>query len=159
MEGYRSVLLRSSVCSLSRKQTFRQFRCAAPNPPSFASQNRGIGSRLPAKKIARRSKRSRAIFMAGMEGFEPPNASTKNWCLTTWRHPIIVIVICFSVDLLNLVQYLFFFCCSCKQEPTGWCLTTWPRPKIQELLYHEQQSYQSSYMLWITIGGTIISLN
>ena len=25
--------------------------------------------------------------MAGMEGFEPPNASTKNWCLTTWRHP------------------------------------------------------------------------
>ncbi len=26
--------------------------------------------------------------MAGMEGFEPPNASTKNWCLTTWRHPI-----------------------------------------------------------------------
>ena len=27
-------------------------------------------------------------LLAGMEGFEPPNASTKNWCLTTWRHPI-----------------------------------------------------------------------
>jgi hypothetical protein len=26
--------------------------------------------------------------MAGAEGFEPPNASTKNWCLTTWRRPI-----------------------------------------------------------------------
>ena len=28
--------------------------------------------------------------MAGVEGFEPPNASTKNWCLTTWRHPIVM---------------------------------------------------------------------
>jgi hypothetical protein len=27
-------------------------------------------------------------FMAGMEGFEPPNAGTRNQCLTTWRHPI-----------------------------------------------------------------------
>ena len=27
------------------------------------------------------------IFMAGMEGFEPPNAWTKTMCLTTWRHP------------------------------------------------------------------------
>ncbi len=25
--------------------------------------------------------------MAGAEGFEPPNASTKNWCLTTWPRP------------------------------------------------------------------------
>ena len=28
------------------------------------------------------------IFMAGVEGFEPPNAGTRNQCLTTWRHPI-----------------------------------------------------------------------
>ena len=27
--------------------------------------------------------------MAGNEGFEPPNARTKIWCLTTWRIPII----------------------------------------------------------------------
>jgi hypothetical protein len=27
------------------------------------------------------------LFMARAEGFEPPNASTKNWCLTTWRRP------------------------------------------------------------------------
>ena len=27
-------------------------------------------------------------LMAGAEGFEPPNASTKNWCLTTWPRPI-----------------------------------------------------------------------
>ncbi len=26
-------------------------------------------------------------LMAGMEGFEPPNAWTKTMCLTTWRHP------------------------------------------------------------------------
>ena len=25
--------------------------------------------------------------MAGMEGFEPPNAGTRTRCLTTWRHP------------------------------------------------------------------------
>ncbi len=25
--------------------------------------------------------------LAGAEGFEPPNASTKNWCLTTWPRP------------------------------------------------------------------------
>ena len=25
--------------------------------------------------------------MARVEGFEPPNARTKTWCLTTWRHP------------------------------------------------------------------------
>ncbi len=28
------------------------------------------------------------ILMARAEGFEPPNASTKNWCLTTWRRPM-----------------------------------------------------------------------
>ena len=27
-------------------------------------------------------------IMAGAEGFEPPNARTKTWCLTTWRRPI-----------------------------------------------------------------------
>ncbi len=26
-------------------------------------------------------------YLAGMEGFEPPNARTKTWCLTTWPHP------------------------------------------------------------------------
>ena len=25
--------------------------------------------------------------MARAEGFEPPNARTKTWCLTTWRRP------------------------------------------------------------------------
>ena len=27
-------------------------------------------------------------LMAGTEGFEPPNARTKTWCLTTWPRPI-----------------------------------------------------------------------
>ncbi|KKR95956.1 MAG: hypothetical protein UU47_C0022G0017 [candidate division TM6 bacterium GW2011_GWE2_41_16] len=25
--------------------------------------------------------------LAGAEGFEPPNARTKTWCLTAWRRP------------------------------------------------------------------------
>ena len=27
--------------------------------------------------------------LAGVEGFEPPNAGTRTQCLTTWRHPIV----------------------------------------------------------------------
>ena len=27
------------------------------------------------------------IHLAGDEGFEPPNARTRTWCLTTWRIP------------------------------------------------------------------------
>lgn len=30
--------------------------------------------------------------MAGAEGFEPPNAGTKNQCLTTWRRPIEILL-------------------------------------------------------------------
>ncbi len=30
-------------------------------------------------------------YMAGGEGFEPPNARTKTWCLTTWPTPNICI--------------------------------------------------------------------
>ena len=40
----------------------------------------------------KRPAKSRSISVAGMEGFEPPNVGTKNRCLTTWRHPIIIIV-------------------------------------------------------------------
>ena len=66
--------------------------CATPNPAMFCMAKPGI--RIPAlqrKKL--QIKRSRAFFMAGVEGFEPPNASTKNWCLTTWRHPKAGIII------------------------------------------------------------------
>ncbi len=31
--------------------------------------------------------------MAGMEGFEPPNAGTRTQCLTTWRHPTTLLII------------------------------------------------------------------
>ena len=30
---------------------------------------------------------SARFYLAGVEGFEPPNAWTKTMCLTTWRHP------------------------------------------------------------------------
>jgi LAS superfamily LD-carboxypeptidase LdcB len=37
--------------------------------------------------------------LAGAEGFEPPNASTKNWCLTTWRRPIAILQYLFTTEL------------------------------------------------------------
>ena len=37
--------------------------------------------------------------LAGMEGFEPPDAGTRNQCLTTWRHPITIIIIIYKMDL------------------------------------------------------------
>ena len=30
-------------------------------------------------------------ILAGMAGFEPAHTGTKNRCLTTWRHPIVII--------------------------------------------------------------------
>ena len=31
--------------------------------------------------------KSLVAYLAGPEGFEPPNARTKTWCLTAWRRP------------------------------------------------------------------------
>jgi site-specific DNA recombinase len=43
------------------------------------------------EKIARESDNSGVFLkMAGVEGFEPPNAWTKTMCLTTWRHPSMI---------------------------------------------------------------------
>ena len=36
-------------------------------------------------------------YMDGVEGFEPPNVSTKNWCLTAWPYPI---------RLLSILNYI-----------------------------------------------------
>ena len=41
--------------------------------------------------------------MAGVEGFEPPNAGTKNQCLTTWRHPTKARIIIAQCDASSLV--------------------------------------------------------
>ncbi len=59
------------------------------NPPTYqdivfetpdVSKITGINEVFVAKNFNRR-------LMAGDEGFEPPNASTKNWCLTAWPIP------------------------------------------------------------------------
>lgn len=42
--------------------------------------------------------------MAGVEGFEPPNAGTRNQCLTTWRHPIMLSVLSVSSNNLAVVD-------------------------------------------------------
>jgi hypothetical protein len=39
--------------------------------------------------------------MAGLEGFEPPNARTKTWCLTTWRQPNMVCIIPYKTPRLK----------------------------------------------------------
>lgn len=40
-------------------------------------------------------------LVAGMAGFEPTNADTKNRCLTTWRHPKKLPVLCTAGSLDN----------------------------------------------------------
>ena len=42
------------------------------------------------------------LCMAGMAGFEPANDGTKNRCLTTWRHPIVL----FELQFIN--KYYIF---------------------------------------------------
>lgn len=41
----------------------------------------------PANKKKRDLLKVGLFSLAGMEGFEPPNAGTRTQCLTTWRHP------------------------------------------------------------------------
>ncbi len=42
-----------------------------------------------------------------MEGFEPPNARTKTWCLTAWPHPIMLVFLfvltCIFYSILSLI--------------------------------------------------------
>ncbi len=51
------------------------------------------------------SSKSESFLMAGAEGFEPPNASTKNWCLTTWPRPIVEVLLrcCHTADKTSLL--------------------------------------------------------
>jgi hypothetical protein len=75
------------------------------------------------------------MSLAGAEGFEPPNARTKTWCLTTWPRPNILIDYnLFSECAWGFVRHsdartqLIIFVIVCTI--TGWCLTTPPRPNI-----------------------------
>lgn len=49
------------------------------------------------KYIEGRRSISVTLHLAGEEGFEPPNASTKNWCLTTWPLPIAILIVADSL--------------------------------------------------------------
>ena len=48
---------------------------------------------FPKDKITTSSKRLFVLWVDGDTGFEPVNGSTKSYCLTTWRIPIIFIVL------------------------------------------------------------------
>jgi hypothetical protein len=69
------------------RNTFLRASSFSPNPSATLLLS-WFGSPHPNSKIAHEYKYSGAILLAGMEGFEPPNARTKTWCLTTWPHPI-----------------------------------------------------------------------
>lgn len=68
------------------------------------------------------------FYLAGMEGFEPPNAGTRNQCLTTWRHPNINVK-CSLASVLDVsgpsagTIYDFVVTGDNRQ-----CLTTWRHP-------------------------------
>ena len=59
--------------------------CSA-RPKSLSSP---LKNQWTALRAARQSPltRRKSCNLAGMEGFEPPNAGTRTRCLTTWRHP------------------------------------------------------------------------
>ncbi len=58
------------------------------SPPNAHS-----GAQIPTFQVMKKARpKGLTYFMAGMEGFEPPNAGTRNQCLTTWRHPITIII-------------------------------------------------------------------
>lgn len=87
----------SSVCSKNEQANF-----------FFTAPRRT--SRLLLCKSIRGSSLSRAtkkegtipsFFVAGMEGFEPPNAGTRTQCLTTWRHPTVLYGVTCRVDSTN----------------------------------------------------------
>ena len=46
--------------------------------------------------------------MARAEGFEPPNARTKTWCLTTWPRPNVIYILSYNLasfhGIMNLVK-------------------------------------------------------
>ena len=68
--------------------------------------------------------------MAGVAGFEPANTRVKVWCLTAWRHPIIVAGGFHSGGARNLNLLLARVA---GLEPANtrvriWCLTTWRHP-------------------------------
>ena len=67
--------------------------------------------------------------LAGMEGFEPPNAGTRTQCLTTWRHPNTA----YSTVNLRYRQVLRFwswdrYSFTRVNARTGQRLTTWRHP-------------------------------
>ena len=86
-EGYRNKLL---LRLLARKMPSVLFslRRATPNRPNvFAFAKNSFGGWEPGARTRKKMSTCSSLFLAGMEGFEPPNAWTRTTCLTTWRHP------------------------------------------------------------------------
>ncbi len=59
----------------------------------YCESNPGVRIHTYTKSKKPQVCKPRAFYLAGMEGFEPPNARTKTWCLTTWRHPKIQMIV------------------------------------------------------------------
>ncbi len=75
----KTLLLPRQPCSHGRRTRFGE--CLSWHSRSNPNQQTGL---LQHQKGV-------ITTLAGEEGFEPPNASTKNWCLTTWPLPIVAL--------------------------------------------------------------------
>ncbi len=73
------------IASMAIPYRLRLLRCAVLKA-SFCARARSAESHHKSRKYPR-TKASGDIFLAGAEGFEPPNAWTKTMCLTTWPRP------------------------------------------------------------------------
>ena len=65
------------------------------------------------------------FIVAGVEGFEPPNAWTKTMCLTTWRHPNVCGTVAEPLNgkvVVHVMDGLFALLALCAQ--TAMYLTT-----------------------------------
>ena len=73
---------------LARKMSKLIFPRYATPHPRYVLLAQNIGGSDPDRETMKNARpKGLTIFMAGVEGFEPPNAWTKTMCLTTWRHP------------------------------------------------------------------------
>lgn len=78
------------------------------------------------------------VFMAGTEGFEPPNAWTKTRCLTTWRRPTTLLAthnICDVTDRFYRIMAVYSISKLCS---TG-ILAFLPRGETQVARYKRRE--------------------
>jgi hypothetical protein len=86
MEGFESHPATPEFFYL--KHSFKSKKLPCKLPPAVFTPNTSLGRSSPLSIMKKdRTKEALSFFMAGTEGFEPPNAGTKTRCLTAWPRP------------------------------------------------------------------------